>query len=135
MRKFSLQTVLGVIVMVFVVVLPLETSAQICFSGSPGTFVIEVAATVGPFISLVGEVILPNSSTPIMATAFLTPDAVAHIAGTVPANPGNNDAFTFDGTLNPPSYNTGSAIFQRLTGAEDTTEVFFGPTACPSLPQ
>ena len=38
MRKFSLQTVLSVMVMVFVALFPLETSADICFNGPIGTF-------------------------------------------------------------------------------------------------
>ena len=65
-----------------------------------------------------------------MGTARIRPDGVAEIGGVIPATPGT-DAFTFQGTLNPPSFNTGSALFQSLTAGGAPTEGFFGPTSCP----
>jgi hypothetical protein len=137
MRKFNLQTVFGVIVMVSVAVLPLETSADICFTGgtgeTAGTFDIDIAASNEQFHSLIGEFVTTTGRTPIVGTARIRPDGVAEIGGIVPANPqqGLTDAFTFSGTLNPPSFNTGTAVFQSLTAQEPTTQAFFGPTACP----
>ena len=71
MRKFSLQTVLSVIVMVFVALFPLETSADICFNGPIGTFSIDIAASNDQFHSLVGELVTPTVRTPIVGTAAI----------------------------------------------------------------
>ena len=61
------------------------------------------------------------------------PDGVAEIGGVIPANPqgGISNAFSFNGTLNPPSFNTGSIQFQSLTAPEAATLSFFGPALCP----
>ena len=92
MRKFSLQTVLGMMVIVFVAVLPLETSANVCFNAAigalNGTFDIDIAASNDQFHSLVGEFVLPTGRTPIVGTARIRPDGVAEIGGVLPANPG-----------------------------------------------
>jgi hypothetical protein len=136
MRKFSPQTVLGVFVMVFVAVLPLETSADVCFEAAlgsqTGTFNIDIAASNDQFHSIVGEFVLPTGRTPIVGTARVRPNGVAEIGLVLPANPGTNEAFTIRGTLNPPAFNTGSALFQSLTGQESATEIFFGAAACPA---
>jgi hypothetical protein len=137
MRKFSLQTALGMMVMVFVAVFPLETSAEVCFTGGSGellgTFSIDIVASNDQFHSLVGEFVAQNGRTPIVGTARIRPDGVAEIGGVVPADPagGIPNAFTFSGTLNPPSFNTGSALFQSLTAPETASQVFFAPAPCP----
>jgi hypothetical protein len=132
MKKFSLQTVLGVFVMALVTVLPLETSADVCFFAGGTTVDLDIAASNEQFHSLVGEVFFPNGQrAPIVGTARIRSDGVAEIGGLVPANPGTNNSFSFLGTLNPPGFNTGSAVFVDLSGQTGTSQLFFSPAPCP----
>ena len=95
------------------------------------------ASTVYEIFRLVGEVIGicgPGTSGPLNGNAHLRPDGVAHLGMVyhIGGGPGCPPAFVH-GTLNPPSFNSGSGFLWFLNGPNEP--VGFSPAACPPLPQ
>lgn len=134
-RILTMLAVVGVLLL-----LPLQALAAICFNLSPlpDVAVIEIAGQGGDFFSLVGEVVNwcgPGTSSPLSGSAHLRSDGKAHFGvsvhaldGSATCNPG-----WFTGTLDPPSFNSGSGFYNRFGG---TTAVTFVAASCPLiLPQ
>lgn len=134
-RILTMLAVVGVLLL-----LPLQALAAICFNLSPlpDVAVIEIAGQGGDFFSLVGEVVNwcgSGTSSPISGSAHLRSDGKAHfgvsshdIGPSPTCGPG-----WIQGTLDPPSFNSGSGFYNKYAG---TAAVTFVAASCPLiLPQ
>ncbi len=141
-RAFFRMMVTGVMATVVAVLLPAQALA-VCFQDQWGDiFKVRPAVQVGIFFSLVGEFVgatggltLPGgTSFPLVGSAHLRPDGKRHFGATVYAVDAFNVPFWVQGTLDPPSFDSGSGVESDLSfGLNALT---FSPAACPDeLPQ
>lgn len=136
-RILTMSAVVGVLLL-----LPLQALAAICFNVSPFTdvAVIELAGQGGDFFSLVGEVVNwcgSGTSMPLSGSAHLRSDGKAHfgvsIHGPVGAPTATCVPGWYQGTLSPPSFNSGSGFHRNDLGT--VTAITFVPVSCPLIPQ
>lgn len=138
-RTLRMLALVGVFVL-----LPLQAWATVCFKMTTfaDVFVIEAVGTVGPFVSLVGELVGrcgPGTSAPISGTAHMRADGKAHF-GLAMLSPaitaaGECPGGWVQGTVDPPNFNSGTGAIQNTSGG--VVNVTFVPVSpCPPpLPQ
>jgi hypothetical protein len=101
-------------------------------------YVIDLVGFGGPFFTLGGEWVIGGApgggGHPFIGTAHLRPDGKVHFSLIIgQAGSGLSGPLVLEGTLNPPSFTTGTATERSVVGTESTGTRTLGPAACPPL--